>query len=173
MKVDLIFPVGDLFKQDGAVTELKHELAVDVSALDPDLKAKTKLTASLTLIRAGDSIAAILKGAKLVVELACLRCLTCYNHPLDLPDLERYFYLPQDGLEAEGEYFLIDPATNRIDLTEMLRQEIIFALPLRPLCQEKCLGLLSQQEVKGEALHQPLAQLNEFWQAEQEKEDQT
>lgn len=94
------------------------------------------------------------------VELACSRCLEAYPMRLDLPfDLR---YLPQhmneqaagaddsdvDGDEDEeaAEVGGDDLSTafyrdDRIDLTQMVREQIYLALPMKPLHRDDCKGL--------------------------------
>jgi uncharacterized protein len=98
----------------------------------------------------GDDASVHLRGrlaAGLGVE--CARCLVPFGHPvaqeLDL------FFLPQGaeaGAEDEEEVQLSDHDVvvayyrdDRLDLGEALREQLLLALPLKPLCREDCRGL--------------------------------
>ena len=83
------------------------------------------------------------------IEVECARCLEPYpvalGQPLDL------FYLPQakgepDAQEEEVELSDRDVvvgyyAGDQLDLAEVVREQILLGLPLKPLCREECLGL--------------------------------
>ncbi|MGQ9920658.1 MAG: YceD family protein, partial [Desulfobacca sp.] len=81
-------------------------------------------------------------------ELACTcsRCLDTFAQPVAItmallvkiggpPKLDAELELSADDLDEEyvaGDY---------LDLDALLREQILLALPLKPLCQENCLGL--------------------------------
>ncbi len=83
------------------------------------------------------------------VERECGRCLEAYavavDHELDL------FYLPRDAEqpeEQEDEVELSDREVvvgyyegDRLDLGEVVREQLFLGLPLKPLCSELCRGL--------------------------------
>lgn len=81
--------------------------------------------------------------------LDCGRCLEPYEQPVD-QELD-LFYLPhreQDPDEAEDEVELSDRDVvvayyrgERLDLGEVLREQLFLSLPMRPLCREECRGL--------------------------------
>lgn len=69
----------------------------------------------------------IVKGRlSLPVEFVCARCLKTYGAEVKVP---RYVFT---RTVAEREI---------IDLTESVREDIIIALPLKPLCRKECKGL--------------------------------
>jgi uncharacterized protein len=83
------------------------------------------------------------------VELECSRCLRMHSIVIDLPIEEE---LPIAGhtlemLEAAQEEEIPEDEREPLfvdsifDLTELLRQSILLALPMRPLCSEECKGL--------------------------------
>jgi uncharacterized protein len=82
------------------------------------------------------------------VETACARCLEPY--PLPLGQELDLFYLPRLAGEAqaqEEEVELDDRDVvvgyyegDRLDLGEVVREQILLALPLKPLCREDCRG---------------------------------
>ena len=83
------------------------------------------------------------------VTLPCSRCLVPVTEPLDIPVLLCYAGLDADGepsaieeIELKREELgLISFVGPEIDLRPDLEQEIIMALPQRPLCKETCQGL--------------------------------
>lgn len=80
-------------------------------------------------------------------ELECGRCLVRYNLPLAL-DFDEEFRAgevkpdqdPAEQLEDDDRPYSLYQG-DEIDLTEVVRQHLLLALPMKPLCQETCRGL--------------------------------
>ncbi|MFQ5812787.1 MAG: DUF177 domain-containing protein [Anaerolineae bacterium] len=72
------------------------------------------------------------------VQLECARCLETFSQPIDF-HLEAQFGLPPIK-PKEGSVFPIG-VKGILDLTEALREQILLALPMRPLCRPDCRGL--------------------------------
>ena len=85
-------------------------------------------------------------GIACQVSLVCSRCLKIYPDAWDLPF--KMTLCPHPGREMEGERELnLDDMEvtfyrgEEIDLGAVVREELILALPFRPLCHEGCKGL--------------------------------
>ncbi|MDD5289169.1 MAG: DUF177 domain-containing protein [Dehalococcoidales bacterium] len=99
----------------------------------------------LTLIRTNRSI--LVQGTlNSQTETTCSRCLKPITCRLSLKILEEYFptidiitgnKLPEP---EEPDAFIIDEH-HELDLTEAIRQYIVTAMPMKPLCKEGCAGL--------------------------------
>jgi uncharacterized metal-binding protein YceD (DUF177 family) len=91
------------------------------------------------------------------IELACVRCLEPV--PMDLAEELDLLYLPQSsnvgpaaedadddgGLRLEPEELAVSfYKDERIDLAQMILEQIVLALPMKPLCKADCLGLCPQ-----------------------------
>jgi len=80
------------------------------------------------------------------VELECSRCLDPFTVVLDTPfDLR---YLPAAENAGKGEIEVDDDDLDaafyrdeRIDLGQLIREQIYLVLPMKPLCAEGCRGL--------------------------------
>ena len=75
----------------------------------------------------------------------CGRCLNSFEQPLTLKIEEEYLPISNilTGLPNEisdEETFTIDE-NHEIDLEEALRQYVLLAMPMKPLCNVNCLGL--------------------------------
>jgi uncharacterized protein len=83
-----------------------------------------------------------------VLELACDRCLELFRLVVDTEfDLQ---YLPQSEESVGSDQKLADEDVDtnyyrdyEIDLTDLLQEQFYLALPMKPLCQDVCLGLCS------------------------------
>lgn len=87
---------------------------------------------------------------KTQVELQCGRCLEMFMFPLEI-DFSVNFQkvsgmlggsdeAPEQEMEPE-EADLIPFSGEGLDLTEVVQEQILMAIPVRPLCREDCLGL--------------------------------
>ena len=99
----------------------------------------------VTLMHTDRSI--MVKGTlNTVVEVTCGRCLSLFRCPLSLNIEEEYFPTTDvvSGasllLPEEPGYFTIDEH-HLLDLTEVIRQYAMLAIPMKPLCRENCTGL--------------------------------
>ena len=118
------FPVDDTLEESGIAYHVKGEL---------------------TLIRSTNSI--LVQGRlNTQTEMNCSRCLKLFTLKLPLKIQEEFFptidvvtgmRLPKP--EDPGS-FTIDEH-HILDLTEAIRQYIVTAMPMKPLCKEECAGL--------------------------------
>jgi uncharacterized protein len=80
------------------------------------------------------------------VKVSCSRCLSQCDCPLEMDIQEEFFPLTDivTGtpvlLPEESDAFTINEQ-HVLDLTEAVRQTILLALPMKPLCREDCAGL--------------------------------
>lgn len=158
---DTIVNVAQLLKQPvGAARTV--DVHLDEFALDHDLTARDVNGAiRLTRIASG-----ILAGGRLsgVAALECVRCLTEFDQPF-ISEFDAEFRPSVDvrtgealSLPEDSELFVIDN-NHQLDLGEVLRQTIILALPMRPVCGELCPGFLPEFPSEGEAVDERLAAL--------------
>lgn len=80
------------------------------------------------------------------VEIPCSRCLSPFRHGMDEPFELTYTERVPGDQEAELELTAADMGmerlkNDRIDLAEALQEQVIVALPMRPLCRRDCKGL--------------------------------
>ncbi len=82
-------------------------------------------------------------------NLVCSRCLTLFSYPLAFK-IEEEFYPSVDIINGEP-LSLPDDSTASViderhilDLTEVIRQHILLAVPMKPLCHTNCAGLCPQ-----------------------------
>ncbi len=99
----------------------------------------------ITLMRANRNI--LVRGVlHTEVELTCSRCLSLFRYPLSLnfeeefvPTIDVFSGAPLPPPEEPGS-FTIDEH-HVIDFIEVIRQYIVLAIPMKPLCRENCPGL--------------------------------
>ena len=114
----------------------------------------------------------ILAKAKLYteVEVACSRCLSSLSCPLTLNVEEEYFptVAVVDGTAPpppdEPGAFTIDKH-HILDLTEVIRQYALLAIPMKPLCRADCTGLSPNygQSLNEGSCHCPPQETDPRW----------
>lgn len=139
------YNVSQLLKDHVGATR-QYQVHEDISDVDESLKPLTALNGSMQMIRTNDGI---LVRADLYTneELTCSRCLTQFATPVHFKIEEEFMptidiitgaRLPKP--EGEDDAALID-AHHILDVSEVVRQNLLLAVPLVPLCRNDCQGL--------------------------------
>lgn len=172
LRDDLILKVSSLLLDDmGSTRSVNVELGT--FPLGDDLHAED-VSGKVLLTRLNTGILAQ-GSASGVVELECVRCLRQFEQPFTTKFTEQFrqtvavaegrgFVPPTDEeVDEEGDSelaFEINDA-HELDLTELLRQWILLALPVAPICGDDCPGPLKieNEEEAGDARFAALQQL--------------
>ncbi len=145
----MIYNVAQLLKAPVGTTQVVDLDETDALDLEDEaVKLAGPIRGRLRLRRTNQGI--LVDGPiEVLVELDCVRCLETFTLPISFR-LEEQFYPTIDvitGLslpESENELiFPIDP-NHQLDLREAIRQNLLLALPMQPLCKEDCAGLCPQ-----------------------------
>lgn len=120
-------------------SELRHG---DVA----DFELPEKTTVQVSFHRAGDDLFFYGHIASRPVG-QCARCLERYDFPLDVDFAVVLAPKPPAGQSPDRAEEDVDIGYydgDEVDLTPIVREQIILALPTRPLCREECRGLCPQ-----------------------------
>jgi uncharacterized protein len=139
------FNVAQLLKSPAGASR-EYDLDEDITGLDKDLDATKPLVGRVKLLRTGTGILVTGRPSS-EVRVPCRRCLLPAVVPVHL-ELEEEFRPSIDmatGIElplGDGE----DAATRTdehhiLDLTEVVRQGLLLALPMSAVCRPGCKGL--------------------------------
>ncbi|MCS7221243.1 MAG: DUF177 domain-containing protein [Anaerolineae bacterium] len=138
------YNVAQLLKEPtGAIRH--YRLDEDVTGIDPTLVLTQRLQGDIMMLR---TVKGILVTGNLItrIEVLCSRCLEPVDLPLEV-NLEEEFQPTVDvitgqrlPMEEEDQALWID-AHHILDLTEVIRQNLLLASPLHPLCRESCAGI--------------------------------
>ena len=71
------------------------------------------------------------------VNAECVRCLTDFRQTLEVDYTDLYAFT-RDQMSESG---LLMPENGKIDLAPALRDEMLLAVPISPLCKPDCKGL--------------------------------
>jgi len=114
-----------------------------------DNKAKPDtVSVRIKLLRFGKKI--LVDGSvKGVVLLKCSRCLNDFSRPVDLDFREEY--TPADETELERDQELSDDELDisfykgeEIDVTGIVKEQVLLEIPMKPLCNDDCRGMCSR-----------------------------
>jgi len=103
--------------------------------IPPDLDL-TDLSGSARVTRTGKGLLVQVKmHAQMMNE--CVRCLQGFPLLLDIEFTELYAFSADSSTDSE----LILPESGQIDLRPLVREEMLLAVPINPLCDPECKGL--------------------------------
>jgi uncharacterized protein len=103
--------------------------------LQPDLNL-TDLSGSARVTRTAQGLL-LQVNMSAFVNAECVRCLAEFSQPLEIDFTELYAFSP-DSVTESG---LLMPENGKIDLAPVVREEMLLAIPLSPLCKPECKGL--------------------------------
>lgn len=103
--------------------------------LKPDLKLYN-LVGNALVTRTAHGL---LVQAKLSAQVSaeCARCLNDFSQPLEAEFTELYAFTPNSATESG----LLLPETGIIDIGPIVREEMLLAIPISPICSPDCKGL--------------------------------
>ncbi len=137
--------VAQLLKeQSGNARE--YDLREDIANLDPEIIPLSALTGNAQLIRTADGV--LVRGTmRTNLEMNCSRCLEPFSMPVKFLleeefrpsiDITTGATLPH---RVEDETATQIDAHHILDLYEVVRQNILLAIPAHPVCRNNCAGL--------------------------------
>jgi uncharacterized protein len=126
----------------------EYHLEEDITDLDPDLTPVAPLTGVIQFTRTSQGIL-VTGRAETTLEFTCDRCLEPYRQDVAV-ELEEEFYPTVDpgetpldevsDIDREDEALRIDEH-HTLDLWEVVRQNLMLAVPVHPVCRPDCAGL--------------------------------
>ena len=137
----IIIDITSLLESVGK--SLKIDETETVSYPDDNLVLSSPVKFVRTFVNSGNSI--ILNGkVSTNVNLDCARCLKEFDSPFELDideeytlDQEKFWVNNERELKEEDFCFQIG-ADKTINLSEIIRQNMIASLPIKPLCSVNC-----------------------------------
>lgn len=139
----LTFHIGSLLhKQQGA----KEEYDIDESLRLPgegELVFKENVTGRVQFLKLPHEINVQITNMRTKVLCKCGRCLESFVYAIEIPIASREFILdlPERQMEDNEEVYYVNKAANKIDLNDMVREELLLHFPGIPLCSLSCKGL--------------------------------
>jgi len=116
----------------------EFEYHVPYVHLSPDLDLYD-LTGLVTVNRISGGLLVRVKMDAITTQ-ECVRCLADYPQSLEIDFTELYVFDPKN-LDERDDFAHILPEDGKIDLAPLVREEMIIAYPIKPLCRVDCKGL--------------------------------
>lgn len=139
------FNVAQLLKSAIGTTR-QYEIEDDITGIDADLEVVKPLVGKIRLLRTTDGIL-VTGRLHTDVRVSCRRCLKSFDLPVDFA-LEEQFRPSVDvytgtALPAEDGEDVVTRTDlhHMLDLTEVVRQDLLLSMPMSPLCSQDCRGL--------------------------------
>lgn len=140
--VMLSFSVGDLInKKEGARKDFVFD--EPFSCGSKDFKLISNVSGEVQLLKLPHEINVQVRNFHVTTQGTCSRCLQPFECKLEVPVLEREFIIDlsdPDIVEYEDVY-RVNLHTNRIELDDVVREEILLHFPPIPVCSSSCKGL--------------------------------
>ncbi|MCX5750795.1 MAG: DUF177 domain-containing protein [Candidatus Saganbacteria bacterium] len=143
MRID----VAELLKEIGRTSSLKEE--INPSYKEEGLNLQEPVKIKIRLLNTGSGI--LLTGTldtKIATE--CVRCLKKFTIPLHV-ELDEEFMRKNKGIRPHGgeiqltekDFVFALEDEHILDLEEVIRENLVMALPLKPVCSKACPPVLA------------------------------
>ena len=129
--------VGEICDDSPLPLSIEHPLR-EFFPEDEDVSPTSRFSIEVTVSRFGRDIHVAGKGTGSLI-LRCSRCLEDYRQDIEL-ELSAPFIPEEDAGGGEDED-VYGYESDTIDLYPMVRDQVMMAMPIKPLCSEKCRGL--------------------------------
>jgi uncharacterized protein len=139
------FNVAQLLKEPTGSTR-KYDIQEELDDLDPEIVIQAPITGKVKFTKIPQGI--LVNGEmETVIEVSCGRCLEPFDVQTDI-EIEEQFRPLLDIMTGarlpigdDDDSATVIDERNHLDLTEVVRQDLLLALPNHPLCREDCKGL--------------------------------
>ena len=166
---ELLLDIGTLARTPGM--RYTHRFDIPVGAID-DLGAVTPVKGTLILNNTGAALL-LNGGVTATLEMECTRCLSPTQQQVETEIEESLDLIPENTAYAQGEVKIVDENVeasvvdgNILNVGDLLRQNLLLAAPLQPLCAGGCSNGVSVPEEELEAVvvtSTPLSALGDLW----------
>ncbi|MFC1616360.1 DUF177 domain-containing protein [Patescibacteria group bacterium] len=139
MEKQFTFDVSDLRNKSlGATISYSFDTKTNMDEVDLEQNVKGELN----LMAVEEGILVQIENLETKAKLKCDKCLDNYQYQVKISKIERvFFYQKPEKIEDPNDIYFIDMKKLQIDITELLRQEIILQFPLISVCSKSCEGI--------------------------------
>ena len=128
------------------------ERTFEPTAFDPqdsEYRVAAPVHLTVDVQKLGGDVFGVSGRVKAVLGVTCSRCLEPFEVPVDAEFDLRYVPQAENPGDAEQEIGEDELATayyreGMLDLVELMREQFVLALPMKPLCAEDCRGLCAE-----------------------------
>lgn len=133
-------PIEDIL-EEGLIVDVDEPISIDRISLVSPVKSH------LELRKIGREI--VIEGfLKAEIEYQCSRCLKTFRTAMEIP--VETVYHPVDDMHSERKELKNDEmdmsfySGDKLDVQELLKEQIVLNVQMKPLCDDNCKGLCSQ-----------------------------
>lgn len=165
---ELLLDIGMLARTPGM--RYQHRIVIPAGAI-AELGAVSDVVGKIVLTNTGAAL--LLSGtASATLQMECTRCLKPTEHPVEALLEESFDLIAENTAYAQGEVKVVDENVEAavvegtiLNLGDLLRQNLLLAAPLQPLCAEGCSNGVSvlEDELDVQTTTTALAGLGELW----------
>ncbi len=100
---------------------------------------------NIRILKIGKKV--LIEGSvKISVVLNCSRCLNDFTYPLDISFREEYNPAKERADDDETELTEMEPdlsfyRNDEIDVAELIKEQVLLSVPMKPLCSSGCIGI--------------------------------
>lgn len=124
--------------EEGLFVELEEKISIEGFSVSSPVKAQLSVNRAENEVMVTGSLAVEL-------EMECSRCLTGLRQEQDLPVNVVYHPADEIGSEKHGlhddEMDMGFYSGDELDLDELIKEQILLSVQMKPLCKEDCKGL--------------------------------
>jgi len=115
----------------------KLHYSFDVPPEFPEIDTKSNLTGEVEIMRLEDGFHVVVSDIAVDVEFVCVKSLKPFTETVKVKKADRIFFIDLPKLISDpNDIFLIDKKKLELDISELLRQEIILHFPASPVCYD-------------------------------------
>ncbi|MBT7736466.1 DUF177 domain-containing protein [Candidatus Peregrinibacteria bacterium] len=135
----LEFDVSNLVQ---ASTGTSEQYAIETDLHLEGITAESLLKTTIEIMRMEDGFNISAEDFSLDIEVNCMRCLEPYRYTVNVGHAERQFYFeaPEDEKD-QADVYTVDTKHQKVDISEMIRQEILLHYPANQVCSDRCKGI--------------------------------
>ncbi len=135
----LIFKISHILESQVGNSEV---YSFDVPIALDKIEKDGNVTGKIEIMRIEDGLNVVARNIEVNPKSNCAKCLKAFAPKVKVAFAERQFNINKpDKVEDENDIYLINMKNYTIDVTEMLRQEIILHFPAISVCSTSCKGL--------------------------------
>ncbi|MEK7672431.1 MAG: DUF177 domain-containing protein [Patescibacteria group bacterium] len=136
---ELIFDVADMLNVSTGTREI---YSFDVPLEYEGIPTKSFTSGKAEVMRIEEGFNVSLKEVEVEVEFTCSKCLKIFKQKVLIPQTERQFLMEKPiKIDDLQDLYLVNKKRFTIEVSEILRQEIILHFPLNPVCSKSCKGI--------------------------------
>jgi uncharacterized protein len=124
--------------EQGLIIELEEKISIEGFSVSAPVKVQLAVNRAADVVMVTGSLAAEL-------EMVCSRCLKGVRQAQDLPVSVVYHPAEEIGSEKHGlhddEMDMGFYTGEELDLQELIREQIVLSVQMKPLCNEDCKGI--------------------------------